>query len=70
MNKNTLFSLSVHDQQFSKEELVINPDCFPANSKPKLSDIIEIVNLENHKKLFLPVKSLNPVKGLFLKYDI
>jgi hypothetical protein len=64
MIRNAVFNLSVHDQQFSKEELVINPDCFPASSKPKPGDIVEITNPDTQKRLYLPVKNLAPVKGI------
>lgn len=63
MSRRETFNLAIHDAAFSKEELVINPDCFPANGKPKVGDIIEITNPENNKRLYLPITSVNPVKG-------
>ena len=66
MNRNAaLYSLVHHEPSFSKEELLINPEAFPPAQRPKAGDILEIVNPDNNKKLYLPVKSLNPVKGNF-----
>lgn len=64
MQLKKLFNLSVHDTQFSKEELVINPEFFP---HAKLGDLIEISSPDgntNSKKLFLEIKNLTPVKGM------
>eukprot|EP01132_Coremiostelium_polycephalum_P009876 gene9876-12114_t len=61
VNTKKTFILWVHDQQFSKEELVINPDHFP---KLRVNDILEISTPTNpSKKLCLRVKTLAPVKG-------
>ncbi|GAM22764.1 hypothetical protein SAMD00019534_059390 [Acytostelium subglobosum LB1] len=55
------YVLWVHDQQFSKEELVVNPEHFP---RLRVNDIVEIASPNNPtKRLCLRVKQLAPVKG-------
>ena len=67
MNRNNAVCLSLvhHEPSFSKEELLINPEAFPPVQRPKATDILEIVNPDNNKKLYLPVKNLGPTKGNF-----
>ncbi|EFA79999.1 DEP domain containing protein [Heterostelium album PN500] len=61
VTKKGVYILWIHDQQFSKEEVVVNPDHFP---KLKVNDILEIASPANpQRKLCLRVKSLAPVKG-------
>ncbi|KYR02324.1 DEP domain containing protein [Tieghemostelium lacteum] len=68
MNKKSLFILWVHDQSFSKEELVINPEHFP---KLKVGDIVEVSSTTNTTKtLCLRVKTLAPVRQSTLQISI
>jgi hypothetical protein len=55
------FSLNIHESGFSVNELVLNPALFP---NFKVGDIIAIASkLDPSKVLYLPVLSLEPVKG-------
>lgn len=57
-----LFTLWVHDNNFSAEELVINPEYFPPETQ--LGDILEIYKQANRdKRLYLRVGAITSVKG-------
>eukprot|EP01112_Ceratiomyxa_fruticulosa_P006591 TRINITY_DN17413_c0_g1_i1.p1 TRINITY_DN17413_c0_g1~~TRINITY_DN17413_c0_g1_i1.p1 ORF type:complete len:255 (-),score=21.56 TRINITY_DN17413_c0_g1_i1:63-827(-) len=69
-NHRKVYNLWVHDQQFSKDELVINPDCF-ANAK--VGDILEIlypttnlIDINNLPENDVPLSGLNGFKRLCL----
>lgn len=60
-DKEKLYVLSTHDEKFSSEELVINPESF---GWIKVGDILEIFHPDKpHKSIILRVNQLNPVKG-------
>eukprot|EP01133_Synstelium_polycarpum_P004114 gene4114-4804_t len=59
-----LYTLLLHDQAFSKEEIVVNPEHFP---KLKINDILEIYTQNNPtRKLCLRVKTIAPVKAKYI----
>lgn len=57
-----LYSLSIHDLNFSTSELVINPDAFPTLA---VGDLLEIytVGCPKENRLVLAVDSVAPIKG-------
>lgn len=60
-SKAPLLSLNVHDDKFSTEELILNPDSFPA-LKP--GQLVEIYEPEKRKKrIILKVPTASPIKG-------
>jgi hypothetical protein len=57
-----LFSLWVHDNNFSQADLVINPDFFPPETQ--VNNILEIYKPNNReKKLYLRIGAVSSVKG-------
>lgn len=60
-----LFTLWVHDMNFSPEDLVINPDYFPPDTK--IGDIVEIYKPGNKEKaLYLAIGTITNIRGAFL----
>jgi hypothetical protein len=60
-----LFSLWVHDNNFSQADLVINPDFFPADTQ--IHNILEIYKPNNReKRLYLRIGAVSSVKGTSL----
>lgn len=51
----------VHDYQFHKNELIINPEYFESAS---LGDIVQIFNSNDEKLLELSISCLEKVKGV------
>jgi hypothetical protein len=59
--KEKTYTLYVHDEKFSTDELVINPDFFP---KAKKGDLFEIYHPEKKQnKVLLRVPSVAPIRG-------
>jgi hypothetical protein len=57
-----LFTLWVHDLHFSPEDLVINPDHFPPDTK--IGDIVEIYKPGNKEKaLYLAIGAITTIRG-------
>jgi hypothetical protein len=57
-----IYTLWVHDNNFSAEELVINPEYFPTETQ--VGDILEIYKPSNRdKRLYLSVGAVTSVKG-------
>lgn len=56
------FTLWVHDFNFSPEDLVINPDYFPPDTK--IGDIVEIYKPGNKEKaLYLAIGAITTIRG-------
>jgi DEP domain-containing protein 5 len=63
-------TLLIHNENFSHEEILINPQKFP---KIKIGDILEIKNInkelqeeneDKKKKLFIIINNIEPIKGV------